>query len=151
MSLSRFEEAVEHRRSADGSPAEAGEYGGEVVAAVEAVFEFGQIARNVLVTDRPIGTDDLVAQRGVDPVEGRREDRLAAGAGADRLVGTAGRGDAAKARQTIATTAQPASRLRLAKTSISVRRKPRPRRSLRRTSPILRSRKTGPNRELMIL
>jgi hypothetical protein len=102
MSLSRFEEAVEHRRSADGSPAEAGEYGGEVVAAVEAVFEFGQIARNVLVTDRPIGTDDLVAQRGVDPVEGRREDRLAAGAGADRLVGTAGRGDAAKARQTIA-------------------------------------------------
>jgi hypothetical protein len=39
----------------------------------------------------------------------------------------------------------------LAKTSISVRRKPRPRRSLRRTSPILRSRKTGSNRELMIL
>src|SRR5512144_2249947 len=94
MSLSQFEEAVGHRRGADGGPAEAGEHGGEVVAAVEAVLELGQIARNVLIADRPIGTDDRcldVAERGVDPLEGRREDGLAARASADRLVAAAAR------------------------------------------------------------
>ena len=55
MSLSQFEEAVRHRRGADGGPAEAGEHGGEVVAAVEAVLELGQIARDVLVADRENG------------------------------------------------------------------------------------------------
>jgi hypothetical protein len=76
-----------------------------MAAAVEAVFAFGQIARDVLVADRAIGADDRrldVAERGVDPLEGRREDGFAARAGADRLVGAAGGGDAAEARQTIA-------------------------------------------------
>ena len=34
-----------------GGPAEVGDHGGEIVAAVEAVLELGQIARHVLVTD----------------------------------------------------------------------------------------------------
>src|SRR5512144_2051929 len=105
MSLSQFEETVRHRRGADGSPAEAWEHGGEVVAAVEAVLELGQIARDVLVADRAIGADDRrldVAQRGIDPLEGGCQHRFAAGAGADRLMRAAGRGDAAEARQSIA-------------------------------------------------
>src|SRR5512144_3329219 len=105
MRLSQFEEPVRHWRGSDGGPAEAGHHGGEIVAPIEAVRELGQIAGDVLVADRPIGTDDRrldVAERGVDPLESRREDRLAARAGADRLVGTAGRDNAAETRQTIA-------------------------------------------------
>src|SRR5512132_4097653 len=101
MKLSQFEETVRHGRGAHSSPAEPGEHGGQIVAAVEAVLEFGQIARDVLVADRPIGADDRrldVAGSGVDPLEGRREDGFAARAGADRLVGAAGSGDAAEAR-----------------------------------------------------
>src|SRR5512134_1586553 len=40
--------------------------------------------------------------RAIDPLEGGCQHRFAAGAGADRLVRAAGRGDAAEARQTIA-------------------------------------------------
>ena len=46
MSLSQFEEAVGHWRGADGGPAETGHHGGEIVAPIEAVGEFGQVARD---------------------------------------------------------------------------------------------------------
>src|SRR5512132_4102522 len=97
-----------------------GSMAARVVAAVE---ELGQIARDVLVADRSIGADDRrfdVAESGVDPLEGRREGGFAARAGADRLVGAAGSGDATEARQTIADDGA-GSILRLANASISVR------------------------------
>src|SRR5512132_4379567 len=134
MKLSQFEETVRHGRGAHGSPAEPGEHGGQIVAAVEAVLELGQIARDVLVADRPIGADDRrldVAESGVDPLEGEdalRPEPVRIGWWVQPAAVTPRQHD----RPSL-TTVQATSRLRLAKASISVRRKPRVRRSLRRT------------------
>src|SRR5512144_1317527 len=98
MRVSQFEEAVLHWRGSVGGLAAARHYGREIVVPIEAVRELGQVARAVLVADRPIGTDDRrldVAERGVDPLEGGRQHCLAAGSGVDRLMGTAGRDNAA--------------------------------------------------------
>ena len=73
MSLSQFEEAVGHWRGADGGPAETRRHGGEIVASIEAVGEFGQVAGDVLLADGPLGGGDGgldVAERGIDPLEG---------------------------------------------------------------------------------
>src|SRR5512147_2483465 len=105
MSLSQFEETVWHGRGSDGGPAEAGHHGGEIVAPIEAVRELGQVARDVLLADRPIGGGNGgldVAERGVDPLEGRCEDRLAAGSGVDRLMRASRIRDAAEATEAIA-------------------------------------------------
>src|SRR5512134_3786932 len=103
MNLSQFEEAVGHWRGSDGGPAEAGHHGGEIVAPVEAVFELDQVAGDVFLADCPVGGGDGgldVAERGVDPPAGGRQD-LAAGSGVDRLMGTAGISDAAEAGQAV--------------------------------------------------
>ena len=105
MSLSQFEEAVGHWRGADGGPAETGHHGGEIVAPIEAVGEFGQVARDVFLADGPVGGGDGgldVAERGVDPLEGGCPHRRAAGAGADRLMRASRIGDTAEASEAIA-------------------------------------------------
>ena len=73
MNLSQFQEAVWHWRGSDGGPAEAGDHGGEIVSAVEAVFELGEVARHMLLADGAVGAGDGgldVAQGGIDPLEG---------------------------------------------------------------------------------
>src|SRR5512144_2535225 len=105
MRLSQFEEAVWHWRGSDGGPAEAWHHGGEIVAPIEAVLELGQVARDVLLADRPVGGGNGgldVAERGVDPLEGGCEHRLAAGSGVDRLMRAAGVGHAAEAADAVA-------------------------------------------------
>src|SRR5512134_752659 len=105
MRLSQFEEAVWHWRGSDGGPAEAWHHGGEIIAPIEAVLELGQVAGDVFLADRPVGGGDGgldVAERGVDPLEGGCEHRLAAGSGVDRLMRAAGVGDTAEAAEAVA-------------------------------------------------
>src|SRR5882762_9027513 len=52
MILSQFEETVWHRRSSDGDVAEPRHHGGEIVASVEPVFEFGEVAGHMLLAIR---------------------------------------------------------------------------------------------------
>src|SRR5512132_3261301 len=73
MSLSQFEEAVGHWRGSDGGPAEAGHHGGEIVAAIEAVGEFGQVAGNVLrLKSLGWGVRRIAAEFGCSPMTVRR-------------------------------------------------------------------------------
>jgi hypothetical protein len=51
MILSQFEEAVWHRRGSDCDIAEAWHDGGEIVSAIKAVLEFGEVAGYMLVAD----------------------------------------------------------------------------------------------------
>jgi hypothetical protein len=51
MILSQFEEAVWHRRGSDCDIAEAWHHGGEIVPAIKAVLEFGEVAGYMLVAD----------------------------------------------------------------------------------------------------
>jgi hypothetical protein len=51
MIFGQFEEAIWHRRGSDCDEAEAWHHGGEIVASVEAVLEFGEVARHVLFAD----------------------------------------------------------------------------------------------------
>ena len=60
MSLSQFEEAVGHWRGADGGPTETRRHGGEIVASIEAVGEFGQVAGDVLLAGGPLGGGEAV-------------------------------------------------------------------------------------------
>ena len=62
-----------------GGPCEARDHGGQIVSSVEAVFEFGEVARDMLAVDGAVGSCDGgldVAQRGVDPFEGWRPSGL---------------------------------------------------------------------------
>ena len=104
MSLSQFEEAVGHRRGADPGPNEAWYHGCEIVSPVEAVFELGEVAWDVLAVDGPAGADNRgldVAQRGIDPFEGRGAHCRGAASSLDGLVGAPGIGDAGKALEPI--------------------------------------------------
>ena len=83
MILSQFEEAVWHRRGSDCDIAETWHHGGEIVASVEAVFEFGEVAGYMLVADGAVSASDGaldIAEGGVDPLEkqgsGRPCDRI---------------------------------------------------------------------------
>ena len=58
MILSQFEEAVWHRRGSDCDIAEAWHHGGEIVSAVEAVLELGEIAGYMLVADGAVSASD---------------------------------------------------------------------------------------------
>src|SRR6476469_7792317 len=87
--LSQFQEAVGHWGGPDRSPCEARDDRGQIVSAINAVFEFGQIARDVLAVDGTIGSGNGrldIAQRCIDPFEGRRASRLGSGSGFDDLV-----------------------------------------------------------------
>ena len=82
MILSQFEETVWHRRGWDCDITEAWHHGGEIVSAIKAVLEFGEVARYMLVADRTVGASDGaldVAKGGVDPLEGRVQGGLATG------------------------------------------------------------------------
>ena len=104
MILSQFEEAVWHRRGSDCDMAEAWHHGGEIVSAVEAVLEFGEVAGYMLVADGAVSASDGaldVAEGGVDPLEGRVQGGLATGSSDDRLVDAAGVADPSEAVQAV--------------------------------------------------
>src|SRR6266478_5306727 len=104
MIFSQFEEAVWHRRGSDCDIAEAWHHGGEIVSAVEAVLEFGEVAGYMLVADGAVSAGDGaldVAEGGVDPLERRVPDGLAAGPGDDWPMDAAGVGDSGETTQAI--------------------------------------------------
>src|SRR5262249_5680001 len=104
MILSQFEEAVWHRRSSESDVAEAWHHGGEIVSAVEAVLEFGEVAGYMLVADGAVSASDGaldVAKGGVDPLEGRVQGGLATGSSDDRLVDAAGVANPSEAVQAV--------------------------------------------------
>src|SRR5260370_12758330 len=105
MMLRQFEEAVGHRRGSDCDIAEAWHHGGEIVSAVEAVLEFGEVAGYMLVADGAVSASDGaldVAEGGVDPLESRVQGGLATGSSDDRLVDAAGVADPSEAAQAVA-------------------------------------------------
>src|SRR3954464_1445789 len=79
ISLGEFQEPIGHRDGSDGGPCETRDHGGQIVSLVEAVFEFGEIARDMFAVDGTVGSCDGrldVAERCVDPFEGWRPSRL---------------------------------------------------------------------------
>ena len=58
MILRQFEEAVWHRWGSDCDEAKPWNQDGEIVSPVEAVFEFGEVARHVLAVDGAVGSCD---------------------------------------------------------------------------------------------
>src|SRR5439155_9524695 len=104
MILSQFKKAVWHRRGSECDIAQAWHHGGEIVSAVEAVLEFGEVAGYMLVADGAVSARDgalEVAEGGVDPLEGRVQSGLATGSSDDRLVDTAGVADPSEAVQAV--------------------------------------------------
>ena len=104
MILSQFEEAVWHRRGSNCDIAEAWHHGGEIVSAIKAVLEFGEVAGYMLVADGAVSARDGaldVAEGGVDPLEGRVQGGLATGSSDDRLVDAAGFADPSEAVQAV--------------------------------------------------
>src|SRR6202007_2419571 len=102
--LSQVEEGVWHARGSDCDIAEACHHGGEVVCAVEAVLEFGEVAGCMLVVDGAVSASDGaldVAEGSVDPLEGRVQGGLATGSSDDRLVDAAGVADPSEAVQAV--------------------------------------------------
>src|SRR6202165_6322451 len=92
MILSQVEEAVWHRRGSACDIAQAWHHGGEIVSAVEAVLEFGEVAGYMLVADGAVSASDGaldVAEGGVDPLESGVQGGAATGSSDDR-VGDAG-------------------------------------------------------------
>ena len=77
---------------------------GEIVSAVEPIFELREITRNMLGTYGSIGSDQSrldVAQRRVDPFEGGRFGGSRACAGLDRGVRASDVGDGRETRKTV--------------------------------------------------
>ena len=69
MNLSQFQQAAGHGRVLDAGPGQAGDHGREIVAAVEAVFELGEVSWHVFGADGPVGAGD----GGLDVAKGGRE------------------------------------------------------------------------------
>src|ERR1700757_295000 len=104
MILSQFEEAVWHRWGSHCDIAEAWHHGGEIVSAVEAALEFGEVAGYMLVADGAVSASDGaldVAEGGVDPLESRVQGGLATGSSDDRLVDAPGIADPSEAVQAV--------------------------------------------------
>src|SRR3974377_746970 len=104
MILSQFEEAVWHRRGWECDVAEAWHHGCEIVSAVKAVLEFGEVAGYMLIADGAVSASDGaldVAEGGVDPLEGRVQGGLATRSSDDRLVDAAGVADPSEAVQAV--------------------------------------------------
>src|SRR6201987_5300301 len=105
MILSQYEESVWHRRGSDCDITEAWHHGGEIVASVEAVLEFGEVAGYMLVADGAVSASDGaaldIAEGGVDPLESRVQGGLATGSSGDRLVDAAGVADPSEAVQAV--------------------------------------------------
>src|ERR1700730_10860713 len=104
MMLSQFEAAVWHGRSSDGDVGEPRHHGGEIVASVETVFEFGEVAGHMLVTDGTVSASNGafdVPEGGVDPFERGRQGGLAAGSSDDWLMDAASVADAGETAQAV--------------------------------------------------
>ena len=104
MILSQFEETVWHGRSSDGDVAEPRHHGGEIVASVETVFEFGEVAGHMLVTDGTVSASNGafdVPEGSVDPLERGRQGGLAARSCDDRLMDAPGFADAGETAQAV--------------------------------------------------
>src|SRR5712672_4043928 len=132
MILSEFEEAVWHRRGSDCDIAEAWHHGGEIVSAVKAVLEFGEVAGYMLVADGAVSASDGaldVAEGGVDPLEGRVQGGLATGSSDDRLVDAAGVADPSEAVQAVTDNGAGGMEIALRQGRDSARRKPFTRRN----------------------
>src|SRR6267142_3795256 len=81
MILSESEEAVGHWWSSEGDEGEPRHHRGEIVAPVEAVFEFGEVAGHMLVTNGTVGARDGafdVSEGRVDPLKGGHQGGAAA-------------------------------------------------------------------------
>ena len=104
MIVSQFEEAVWHWRGSDCDIAEARHHGGEIVASVEAVLEFGEVTGYMLVADCAVSASDGgfdVAEGGVDPFEGGGQSGPATTPGDDWLMRAAGLQDSAETAQPV--------------------------------------------------
>src|SRR5258708_3499632 len=104
MILSQFEETVWHGRSSDGDVAEPRHHGGEIGASVETVFEFGEVAGHMLVTDGTVSASNGafdVPEGSVDPLERGRQGGLAARSCDDRLMDAPGFADAGETAQAV--------------------------------------------------
>ena len=104
MILRQFEEAAWHRWGSDCNEAKPWNHGGEIVSPVEAVFEFGEVARHVLAADGTVSAGDRaldVTQDGVDPLERGVQRGLTSRSGDDRLMDAAGAADTGKAAQAV--------------------------------------------------
>ena len=105
MNFSQLKQAIRHWRGSYRGPREARDHGGEIVSAVEAVFEFGEISRHVLAIDGAVGSGDGgldVAKCGVDPFEGRSLGSPVSRTCVDDLMRTSGVGHAGKTVQAVA-------------------------------------------------
>src|SRR3954462_4097855 len=136
MNLSQFQEPIRHGRGPHAGPAQARDYGGEIVSPVEAVFELGEVARDMLAVDGAVGANNGgldIAERGVDPLEGRM--RAAAGPVPVLMAWWLHPASVAlpKHWSPSLTTVQPGSRLRLANAEIALLQKVVTRRSFKRT------------------
>src|SRR5260370_3081617 len=104
MILSQFEEAIGHGWSSNGDVAEPRHHGGEIVAPVETVFEFGEVAGHMLVTDGTVSASDGafdVSEGSVDPLKRGRQGGLAARSGDDRLLDAPRFADAGETAQAV--------------------------------------------------
>src|SRR5204862_6651091 len=89
MILSQSEEAVGHWRGSEGDVGEPRHHRGEIVAPVEPVFEFGEVAGHMLVTDGTVGASDSaldVSEGSVDPLTGGHQGGAATRPGDARLM-----------------------------------------------------------------
>src|SRR6516164_7398955 len=135
MILSQFEEAVWHRRGSDCDIAEAWHHGGEIVSAIKAVLEFGEVTGYMLVADGAVSASDSaldVAEGGVDPLKAGfravlRPDPVMIGWWTQPALPTP-----VKQCRPSLTTVLAGWKLRCAKVAISARRKPFTRRNFKR-------------------
>ena len=105
MTFSQFEESIWHWLGLDAGGSETRDHGFEIEPSIEAVFELSEIAWHVLAADGAVGSGERgldVAQRSVDPFEGRGMDRLWTRPGLDHVVDASGLGDGTEAAQAVA-------------------------------------------------
>ena len=135
MILSQFEETVRHRRGSHGDVAEPWHHGGEIVTPIEAIFEFGEGAGYMLVTDDAVSAGDGtldVAEGGIDPFERGDQGGLATRSGDDWLMTQPALLTPVKQRRPSLTMVLAGSKLRFAKAVISARRNLLTRRNFKR-------------------
>src|SRR5438132_9216522 len=136
MILSQSEEAVGHWWSSEGDIGEPRHHRGEIVAPIEAVFEFGEVAGHMLVTDGTVGASDGaldVSEGRVDPLKGGYQGAAATRSGDDRVMTHPALPTPAKQRRPSLTTVLAGLKLCVAKAVIAARRKPFTRRNVKRT------------------
>jgi hypothetical protein len=136
MNLSQFEQPIGHWGGSNGGPCQARDNWREIVSPVEAIFEFGEVARNVLAVDGTIGPV-IAALMLPSAVLTHLNAGVRAAFGPDPVLTTWCAHPASatlpKHWRPSLTTEQFGSRLRLANPEIAVAQKLVTRRSLRRT------------------